>query len=184
MNDRIANTAEKLILLMLCDLVDHLAVKGQVDADFVREEILGGGHYWALGRKFGPVFTDTFVSEEVAHETAQILSMWDTLEHFYEDLSEASRKQIEEEWGKPPLFRGFYANEEIEHLSVADCMINRLDRYSRFKGRELDSHMPGGLAAYRRMLKAFNQAMEQFRRDLTASQIIAILRERVHPDNR
>lgn len=184
MNNQRPNTAEKLILLMLCDLYDRLGVKGQVDADFVREEILSGGHYWALDRKFGPVFTDTFVSEEIAHETAQILSMWDTLEHIYEDLSEEGRKQIEEEWGEPPLFRGFYANEEIEHLSVADCMINRLDLFSRFKGRELDSHMPGGLAAYGRMLKAFNQAMEQFSRDLTASQVIAILRERVHPDNR
>ena len=184
MNDQRPNTAEKLILLMLCDLYERLGVKGQVDADFVREEILGGGHYWALGRKFGPVFTDTFVSEEVAHETAQILSMWDTLEHFYEDLSEEDQKQIEKEWGKRPLFWGFYANEEIDHLSVADCMINKLGLFSRFKGRELDSHMPGGLGAYRRMLKAFNQAMEQFPRDLTASQIIAILRERVHPDHR
>ena len=184
MNDQRPTTAEKLILLMLCDLYEHLGVKGQVDASFVREEILGYGHYWALGRKFGPVFADTFISEEVAHETTQILSMWDILEHFYENLSEEDQKQIEEEWGKPPLFRGFYANDEIDHLSVADCMINKLDKFSRFKGRELDSHMPGGLGAYRRMLKAFTQATQQFPGRLTTSQIIAILKESIHPDNR
>ena len=102
--------------------------------------------------------------------------------------SSLKRPGIESRWkhtfGDRVMFLGFYANEETDHLGVADFLINDMNRFKHFKGRELDSHMPT-VDAYRRMLGAFTTMQRtRLHRGLSASQIIRLLKEMTHPHNR
>ena len=51
-------------------------------------------------------------------------------------------------------FYGFDGNNEHEHLSIASFLINRLDQYTDFRGRDLNAHRHT-IDGYRRMLLAF-----------------------------
>ena len=57
-------------------------------------------------------------------------------------------------FGEHVRFRGFDGNNEGEHLSIALFLIEEMNRFSKFKGRELNSHSPT-LERYRRMLAIF-----------------------------
>jgi uncharacterized protein len=102
-------------------------------------------------------------------------------------LSKKDKERVEAEavpFGKHVMFRGFDGNNESEHLCIAHFLIDDPERFSNFKGRDLNSHMPT-IEAYRRMFKVF----EPMRRtligmELTASQIIEILNAKGHPENR
>ena len=114
-----------------------------------------------------------------------VLNMWTHIERAYDNLSNRDKERVNSESdGRRPVFRGFYANEEFEHLSVTRFLINRLKKFRWFKDRELDSHPPM-IEAYRRMLAAFRPLEKELAFDaLSASQIIDLLRERAHPENR
>ena len=81
-------------------------------------------------------------------------------------------------------FAGFDGNNESEHLGIDRFLIESLDRFSSFEGRDLDSQAPL-IRMYRRMLSAF----EPIRRtltggELTATSIIHIFKAKLHPDHR
>ncbi len=105
--------------------------------------------------------------------------MWWLIEQSYAKLSKYDKERVEKEaepFGKHVAFRGFDGNYEGKHLSVASFLINKLDGFADFKGRELNSHMPS-IDGYRRMVQAF----EPMKRGLgggsllSAAQIIALL---------
>ena len=143
---------ERLIIGMLCDIYKHLELKGGYDASLLEEAVVGP-HHWALAWKYS--FQDP-VDEEVADEVSLILNMWEMLEVGYERLSEEDQTDLE-----APKFPGFDLNEETNHYSVADVMINRLDRFQRFKERDLNSHYPM-LHEHRDMLPRYQAIKKDF----------------------
>ncbi len=177
---------EKLILIMLCDLYKHLKISGEIDPGFVASAIFGG-HNWGLSWEYSGLFHDHVDSDSVVSEVVDVLDMWSLMENGYASLSETDKQRIAVEadpFGKHVVFSGFDGNNETEHYSVARFMIDDLERFSGFKGRELNSHAPL-MESYRRMLALF----EPMRRtligiELSASQIIDLLKERMHPDRR
>ena len=177
---------EKLILVLLLDLYRHQKVKTDIDLEFVSEAI-SGGHYWALKLQYPGLMHGHVDSGPVVSEVTRILSMWDSIERDYAKLSQTDKDRVQTEadpFGDRVMFWGFYANEEADHLSVADFLINHMKRFTRFNGRELDSHMPT-VDAYRRMHAAFTtRVLSDFGGELTAAQIIDLLKQQVHPDNR
>ena len=174
---------EKLILWMLCDLFKEHKVEGEIDSEFVCA-VISGGHDWALDWNF-PELASHPIDRELVSEVVQVLNMWTFIERGYEDLSNRDKERVKSEsYGRSPIFSGFYGNEESEHLRVTLFLINRLKKFRWFKDRELDSHHPT-IDAYRRMLVAFRSLEKELLFDgLSASQIIDLLRERVHPENR
>jgi uncharacterized protein len=79
------------------------------------------------------------------------------LETSYKELPPADKARIEAEaepYGKHVEFIGFDGNNETNYMSVARFLIDDLDRFSIFRGRELNSHMPS-IHTYRRMLAVF-----------------------------
>lgn len=69
-------------------------------------------------------------------------------------------------------------------LVAAEFIINKLQRFEQFKGRDLNSHAPS-IGTYARMLSAFNTAFENNMGNLlSAEQLATILKERIHPSNR
>ena len=177
---------ERLILLLLLDIYRHQRVNTDIDPEFVRNAITGG-HYWALELEYPGLFHGHADSARVVSEVMQILSMWETIERGYASLSQADKERVKLEahsFGNRVMFLGFYGNEEADHLYVASFLINEMNRFTHFKGRELDSHMPTA-GAYRRMLAVYETMLQTFLgRELSAPQIIRLLREMTHPDNR
>lgn len=177
---------EKLTLFMLCEIYKHLKIKSEIDPAFL-EAALGGGHYWGLGWKYPGIFHGHEDSQRVVNEVVKMLDMWDIIEISYRKLAKKDKDRIAKEakpFGNDVKFRGFGGNRETEHMSVAMFLINDLDRFAAFKGRDINSHLPS-IDAYRRMYRVFEPIRPSLvGATLTASQIIKFLQAMVHPDNR
>jgi uncharacterized protein len=117
------------------------------------------------------------------NETVNIMDMWSFIEGFYEELSPEEKMFVEKEakpFGKRVRFDGFDGNGEAAYISIARFLVDKLDRFQNFKGREMNAHVPT-LEAHRRMLAAYTPMRNT---NLTAQQIANILREGNHPGNR
>ena len=174
---------EKLILLMLCELYDHLKVKGEIAPQFIREAIYSG-NLWGLASGYTGVFHGEETSGHVVSETISVLAMWRRLEESYEGLSPEDKDWLKQQEGGYVPFYGFDNNNEVPHISAARFLIDQLGRFENFKGRSLDAHMPT-IEVHRRMLKVFDPILHQvLNRDFSAAQINEVMLSRVHPDRR
>ena len=147
--------AERLIIAMLCDIYEKLEINNSFDVELLREAAVGP-HHWALQWKyFG--FDEDPIDELIPRQVADILDMWDFIELSYGELPKEDQEALE----RYRPFDGFDFNdsEEAQCGSVADILINRLNRWERFAGRDLNSHMPS-LDRHRRMLSRFTPIKE------------------------
>ena len=177
---------ERLILTMLCDRYEHQKVDSDIDPRFVGEAI-GGGYDWALDWKYDNIFSCHVDSPRVVTEVRDVLHMWSLIERGYAELSEKDKKRVESEvgprFGKDVAFKGFDGNEESDHLGIALFLINKLGRFLEFKGRDLNSHYPS-IDGHRRMLAVFKPMIATLiGGELSASQIIDLLKERIQPSH-
>ncbi len=178
---------EKLITLMLRDVIKHLKVSGEVDTDLVSSAIFGG-HLWGLKWDMEGLFHGHADNPRVVSETVDVLDMWSFIEFGYAKLTKEEKARVEKEappFGKHVVFRGFDGNYEGEHMSVARFLIEKMGRFSNFKGRDLNSHAPS-LAAYRRMLPMFEPMRTGLGggSELGANQIIKLLQAQAHSGRR
>lgn len=181
----VISDGEKLILSMLRDLYKHLDVKGEIDPDFV-SEVIWGGHHWALKWQYPGIFEDHVDSEEAVSETVDIIDMWYLIEHAYDQFSQQDKDQIEidaKPFGKNVKFRGFDGNSEGEYIGIANMLINKMDRWEDFKGRDLNAHMPT-IDMYRRMLTVYEPIRNDLmNRNLSPADVTELLKSMMHPEN-
>jgi uncharacterized protein len=175
---------EKLITMMLRDLYKHLKVtSGEIDVDFM-SGVITGGHYWAPKWELEGLFHDHVDDPSALTFVVDVLQMWDFIERGYEGLSKKEQARIATEaepFGKHVMFLGFDGNNEGSHMSIARFLVEDMDRFSRFKSRDLNSHMRT-LATYARMLTVFTPMLRGLvGDDLDADQIISILETRASP---
>ena len=173
---------EKLILRMLCDLYKNQKVKNGFDPDFISKAI-DRGYYWALDWEYH-LSDGTGETPQIVLEVCDVLEMWSSIEQSYAKLSMEDKERVESEaesFGKNVAFQGFDGNNENAHFGIAQFLIDDLKRYVYFKGRDLNSHYPS-IDAYRRMLVVSKPMQEPLAsRELSASQIIDLLKARKHP---
>lgn len=178
--------SEKLILVMLSDIHEKLAIKDSVDPKFVREAVYSG-NAWGLKWRHPGIFDNHETSDAVRTDVLNTLDLWSFLERGYKNLSPAEKKRVETEaapLGKTVRFRGFDGNNEGEYINAAHFLIDFLDRFPDFKGRDLNSHMPS-IDAYRRMHVVFEPMLQSLAgRELSVTEIIEILKAQIHPSNR
>lgn len=175
----------KLVILMLGELFKQLKLKTQIDPDFLAE-VIYGGHYWALDWEYSGIFHHHEDGAATVSEVVDVMDMWTFLEEGFERLSKEDQDRVAEATtlGKYVVFSGFDGNNESSHVHVAQFLVDKLGRFTRFHGRELNSHMPT-LDAYRRMLVVFSPIRNTLiGRGLTSSEIIAIMDAAVHPSQR
>lgn len=141
---------EKLIALMLADIMEANDIKGEVDPNFVKEAITSG-HLWALRWEYSGIFHGEEDEDEVVQETADILSMCSFLEYSINELDPAERDTIPKR--DRIVFEGFDANNE-PHYGVARMFIEEMGRWPEFKGRAINSHAQI-VDRYRRMLERY-----------------------------
>jgi hypothetical protein len=173
---------EKLIAMMLGDLIKKLDVEVETNVDFVQKVILGG-HYWALGWEMPSIFHSHVDRQSRVRFVVDVLDMWSFLEEAFEKFGKEDRKRLVAEAG--PLgehitFAGFDGNNEAEYFSIARFLVDDLKRFSRFrKGhRDLNSHHPT-LEGYGRMLRVFEPIRKSLvGRGLSVDDVIAILNSR------
>jgi uncharacterized protein YfbU (UPF0304 family) len=176
---------EKLILVMLCEIYEHLGIKGEIDPKLIRAA-MSGGHSWGLRSAYQGVVATEDDDAALVKETINILDMWALIETAHEKLSSEDKARVEREaapFGKEVKFPGFDANNE-RHYGIAHFLIREMGRFPHFKERHLNSHWQA-VDSYRRMLAVF----EPIRRassvkPLDTDQIIKLLRARAQPARR
>ncbi|WP_316200942.1 MULTISPECIES: YfbU family protein [unclassified Bradyrhizobium] len=173
---------EKLIVLMLADLQRGLKLKGNFDPDLVAKAVLYD-NLWALKMEHQGIPWDDKNLPTAVSDTIDILDMWSFIESGYGGLAPIERERVEAEaapFGKNVKFPGFDGNNE-EYYHLAKFLVEDLGRFSKFKGRSLNSHsiaMPG----YRRMYELFEHIRPDLGdRPLMAEEIISLLKARMHP---
>jgi uncharacterized protein YfbU (UPF0304 family) len=148
---------EKLIAHMLCDLMKHLKVNSDMNPDFI-EAVLVGGHYWALDWEYPGVYHSHQDHYPNVEEVVNVLDMWSFIEEGFLALDEPSRAKLAEDakpFGTYVTFSGFDSQSESEHVSIARFLVEKMDRFSIFRGRDFNSHAPLR-ARYMAMYEVFN----------------------------
>jgi uncharacterized protein YfbU (UPF0304 family) len=170
---------EKLIAMMLSELIKKQGIEIETNVDLVQKVILGG-HYWALGWEMPSVFHGHADKQSRVRFVVDVLDMWSFIEEAFEKLGEDDRKRLAEEakpFGERVQFPGFDGNNESEYFSIASFLVNDLKRFSRFRvgHRDLNSHHPT-LEIYSRMLRVFQPIRQTLiGRGLSVDDLIAIL---------
>jgi uncharacterized protein len=158
---------ERLILFMLSEIYEHLGIQNGIDPQFVKSAICDG-HAWGLKRKYPGLFNVDEADQSVISEVSNILEMWSFLESSYDQLSTAAKARI----STVPRFDGFGGNSN--HVSVADFLIQKLDRFDEFKDRKMYDYATCSLQQHRAMLAVFMRIQPSILGQLSADQIIEI----------
>lgn len=184
-------TAEKLQVAMLCDLAKP-AKDRELDFDFIWNAVTNDDE-WALAWKYTGLNLQVESPPEV-RTVGDILEMWDRLEVGYEKLNDAEKEVFKEKSFEsiPPSFEGFDGNNESGRMHIARLLVKDLDRWSRFKDRGLNSHSrtvdvdDRMLTVWRPLWaeKIHQGAYGRSGYDLSADEIAAVMRERIHPEYR
>lgn len=176
---------EKLMLIMLGELSGHLKVESDT-SNFVNEMIYGG-HYWAAPWALPGIFHGHEDRPEHLHIVLDILEMWDHMERAYERLSTKEKEYVTDHAapiGNRLEFPGFDGNHESKYLHIASFLVNKMERFTRFAGRDLNAHMPT-IDSHQRMLDVFaSMRPTLIRGDLSAAQLVTLLRAKPHPESK
>lgn len=178
------SNSEKLILIMLSEVHERLGINGEsgVDPKFIQSAIYSG-HTWGVEWKYSWIFDNPDAQPSELNDVINILDMWSIVEEAYEGFDDDQKAQVEQlasPFGKNPCFPGFDGSEEGELCSIATFLTEHLDRFTRFKDRIYDSHVPS-IAGYRRMYRVFETVQPAlFDRRLTVNELAQILNARSH----
>ncbi|MGH9644355.1 MAG: YfbU family protein [Terriglobales bacterium] len=168
---------EKLILLMLCEIYEHLKVKGETDTELIKEAIFSG-NLWGLEWELSGIFHGHETPRQVVEETVDILAMWERLEQSFQGLLAPDKKALAETeaaFSDNVRLPGFDGNNESEYVGTARFLIDALKRFQHFKGRELNAHRET-LSGHRRMLHVYEPILQQvLNKNFTATQIAQVL---------
>lgn len=168
---------EKLIIAMLADIMKQSDTEGETNSKFILSAIYGG-HYWGLKWNLTGLLHDHADKPEIVRNVVNILDMWCFLESAYGKLSKEEKGRVDKgaPLGKFFPFRGFDGNYESSYLHVAHFLVNDMNRFTQFKGRDLNSHVPS-VPGYLRMYKSFEPMRVNLGggRELNADNIIRLL---------
>lgn len=160
-------TTEKLLLVMLCDILKKMDSNAEIDPDFLLT-VISRGHYWALNERFSILFNERLDTPSDVQTVNDILKMWDFIERSFEKMSPNEITDFEKSTKLNKIdfkFKGFDGNEEGEYFAIAEIIVHELNRFRRFKNHEagLNSHTRV-LSEYLRMYKIFKPIYENAKR--------------------
>lgn len=179
----VLSDGEKLVAVMLSELIQKLGVKVDTNVDLV-QKVIYGGHYWALGWEMQGIFHGHTDKPSRVSFVVDVLDMWSFLEQAYEGFGDDDKAWLAREadpFGTHVTFTGFDGNNEGEYMSIARFLVDDLQRFSRFRQRDLNSHHPT-LETYTRMLRAFVPIRQTLiGRRMNASEMATVLNTRRRP---
>lgn len=176
--------AEKLILAMLADVHEKLGID-EVDTKLIKQAIYSN-NTWALSWELpGIVGNSAEPTPPEVSLVVGVLDMWSFIEEAYERFDASEKVALEakaDPFGKHVGFSGFDGNNESEYMSIASFLVRDMGRFSRFAGRDLNSHCPS-IEGYQRMLTEFlaiRPALDGC--GLSVEEMAKVLNARRHPD--
>lgn len=181
---------QKLIVTLLTDIHQALKIKESVNPEFV-QRMVNEDQGWALEWAYPGIFEGSGTEEDGTPRevsfVCDVLEMWEKIEMDYQGLSKAEKDELEGHagvFGRNVKFPGFDGNREYSLLGIAKILINDLERWSCFGGRDLNSHMESA-SGYEQMLAVYEDLPgDKYARSLTIEELAKLLNERVHPLNR
>ena len=162
---------ERLIVVMLSDLMESMEVNREIDPALVKRLAINQDD-WAIRMVYSGIFDSEAPNDAEVRETIDILAMWSFIEFSVNDLDETEQNEIKAlRW----QFSGFDGNHDRHH-GIAHTLIHDLNRFSEFKDRGLNSHSQATLPRYRSILREYNGAMQgRGGEPLTAEQLREML---------
>jgi uncharacterized protein YfbU (UPF0304 family) len=171
--------SEKLMIWMLGELLRQNKDYDNMDSVDLIQEVIYGGHHWALEWEMVGIFHKHVDREAALKLVVDTLDMWDAIEWAAESFGEAERDKLVKDvgsWAREPEFEGFDGNNEGEYMGIAKFLVDKLGRWTRFKGRSFNSHSPR-VAASRAMLTVFQPIRASLvGRRLSVDEVIAIVK--------
>lgn len=171
---------EKLILTMLADVHEELGIN-EVNTQLLKEAIYTD-NTWALTWEMSGIVGDN--GDETPEEVkfvCDVLNMWSVLENSYAQYTEHQREQLAidaDPFGARVHFNGFDGNNESTYLSIVNFLVNEMNRFNEFAGRDFNSHAPS-IGCYRRMLAVFKELpMDSNGQPLPLPQLSRVLQAR------
>jgi uncharacterized protein len=174
---------ERLMLIMLSEIHDHLKIKNGVDPKFVQSAIYTG-NTWGLPWRYTDIFDGgTSETPPKVHDVVKILDMWRLIESSFANLSPEEQALVKKEVAPHGVkFNGFDGNNDTDSMGIARFLIEDIGEFANFKGRELNSHYIDSTDGYHRMLEVLEPMRSALgNADLTSSQIISILKAQHYP---
>jgi uncharacterized protein YfbU (UPF0304 family) len=172
---------DQLLFTLLTDIHKALNIKdSDIDPDFV-QRMVRDGEGWALGHAYPTMFLREETPPEVKY-VMDVLDLWQILEFGYKNLTDVERAQLDFS-ADAVIFPGFDGNNESELLSIAHVLTEDLGKWEHFKGRIKNSHMPT-TETYKRMLAELEVQRDEYSYELSAEQLQAVMRSRIHSDSR
>lgn len=183
---RLTNS-EKLMTWLLAEILknqlserkDQRAAQYEMkSADLIREAIFGG-HFWALPWELPGVLHEHVDDPKKVRAVVDILDMWSFIERAYAGFDDEAKNRIAKEvgpLGKQPCFHGFDGNYESEYMGISQFLVEQLDRFQSFKGRDFNSHVPT-VARYSKMAAAFeSKRASLYGRELSPDEVVELLK--------
>lgn len=169
---------DKLNFMMLRDIMKHLKIKdAETNVDFVTDTIYGG-HYWAPTWEMQGLFHNHIDRPADVTLVVDTLDMWDFIEESIEKMNPEEIEALKAaNHGHLPAFAGFDGNNEGSLMSIARFMVEKMNRFSRFKKHGFNSHSPTA-ERYRRMTQAFQPIRKDlgFGKRIGVDQIVQLLK--------
>ena len=178
---------EKLIALMLCEVLKELRSDDIVDPDFIEDAILKD-YTWSISFRYNGIPFENDELPDIVKEVMDILDMWSLIERSYERLDDEDKSILLEEVGLSETqlsFKGFDGNNEPQ-FGIANFLIHKLSLFSDFSNRDINAHLPT-IDMHRRMLVVFNRIKPEnglIDDHLSMEQMSEIISEIIHPENR
>lgn len=135
--------AEKLQILLLCDIHEALGIKNSYDPSLIKQAV-ESDNIWAIEWEYHSLGTDNDKPDEVKH-VCDVLDMYGMLQFTYDNLSAADQAQLANDVphfnpAHSLTFPGFDGNNEGRLMSVA----HMLAKMGRFNTQNItkNSHHP------------------------------------------
>lgn len=170
---------QKLIVSMLADILKIVDTekKSNFDADFISSAVLGK-YDWAISWEHQSIADPKRTDPPEVTEVVNHLDMWSLIEQAYASLDAADKAWLAKEvphFGNNPQFSGYDGNNESTHMGTARFLIHKMERFTEFAERDLNSHGPR-VDRYNQMYSIFSSIRPQVQfRNLTKEELEQIL---------
>lgn len=170
---------QRLMVWLLTEMLKtQKGYEDRHDISLIQEAIYGG-HLWALDWELtGLMHSHTDKPEDVKF-VVDVLDMWTFIERAFDELSDDDKAKLEQEVpyiGKDPKFIGFDGNNETGYMGITKFLIYQMERFTNFKSRDLNSHMPK-VQRYAKMYQVFEPIRAKLvGREMTVEEMIEVLK--------
>ena len=168
--------AERIIIANQYKILEHLDKKN-ADHYQLLGKAVEEGFAWGIDDDYQGYENEHAVSRDLCTEVTDILSMFSSLNHHYNEL--ADNNGVDARWLK---FKGFDNSGEGGQLMFCEYLVNDKRRFTDLDFSDIhgfDSHSPQ-IDGYRRMLAEFKASDAK----LTKDDIIRITNAAIHPTMR